>query len=67
MHHHNDNETPRGERLLRCPDVKPRVGFSRSHVNAMIRQGRFPKSIVIGPRLVAWLESDIDERIGRSR
>lgn len=47
--------------ILRLPQVKIRVGLSRSSIYAAIAQGRFPPSIQLGPRAVGWLESEVDD------
>lgn len=54
------------ERLLRWPEVKHRVGISRSQVHALILKGQFPAPRKLGARSSAWLQSSIDEWI-RSR
>ena len=51
------------ERILRIPDVKQRIGLSRSSIYGMIREGTFPKPIRLNVRCVGWLESEVDEWI----
>jgi prophage regulatory protein len=46
--------------FLRFPQVRTRVGLSRSTIYLKIVNGEFPKPISLGARAVAWLESDID-------
>ena len=57
--------------VLRLPQVKLRVGLSRSSIYAAIASGAFPAPISLGTRAVGWLESDIsawlDKRIQASR
>ena len=48
-------------KFLRLPDLLSRLGVSRSWVYDQIRNGNFPKPLQIGPRSVAWLESDIED------
>jgi prophage regulatory protein len=59
------------ERLLRLPEVRVRVGLSRSHIYGLIKAGAFPKPIPLGARAVAWVASEIDgwvaERIKSAR
>ena len=50
-------------KLLRLPQVKTITGLSKSTVYARIAEGTFPKQIPIGPRLVVWVESDIQNWI----
>lgn len=40
--------------------VKLKIGLSRSSIYVMMAAGTFPKSISLGLRSVAWLDSDID-------
>jgi prophage regulatory protein len=50
-------------RLIRLPEVKARVGLSRSSIYSRISDGAFPSPIKLGPRSVAWLESSVDQWI----
>lgn len=47
------------ETVLRLPQVKLRVGLSRSSIYAAISRGLFPPPISLGARAVGWLESDV--------
>jgi prophage regulatory protein len=49
--------------FIRLEQVKARTGLSRSTLYAYIRDGRFPSSVTISDRCVAWVESEIDEWI----
>ena len=51
-------------KLLRLPEVKAITGLSKSSIYARIAEGTFPKQISLGPRLVVWVESDIQNWIG---
>ena len=51
-------------KLLRLPEVKQTTGLSKSSIYARIAEGTFPKQISLGPRLVVWVESDIQNWIG---
>ena len=51
-------------KLLRLPEVKQTTGLSKSSIYARIAEGTFPKQIPLGPRLVVWVESDIQNWIG---
>ena len=59
------------DRFLRFPEVKERVGFSRSMVQLLIKRGEFPAPCKLGLRASGWLESSIDkwiaERVAASR
>jgi len=50
-------------KLLRLPEVKATTGLSKSTIYARIAEGTFPKQILLGPRLVVWVESDIQNWI----
>jgi prophage regulatory protein len=50
-------------KLLRLPQVKQTTGLSKSSIYARISEGTFPKQIPLGPRLVVWVESDIQNWI----
>jgi prophage regulatory protein len=50
-------------KLLRLPQVKSVTGLSKSSIYARISAGTFPKQIPLGPRLVVWVESDIQKWI----
>jgi len=47
-------------RLIRLPEVIDRVGLSRSTICMFMQQGKFPKSIKLGSRAVAWSSKEID-------
>jgi prophage regulatory protein len=49
--------------FLRLPQVKAVTGLSKSTIYARIAEGTFPKQIPLGPRLVVWVESDIQNWI----
>ena len=50
-------------KFLRLPEVKQTTGLSKSTIYARISEGTFPKQIPLGPRLVVWVESDIQNWI----
>jgi prophage regulatory protein len=50
-------------KLIRLPQVKQTTGLSKSTIYSRIAEGTFPKQISLGPRLVAWVESDIQNWI----
>jgi len=53
---------PQG-RLLRLKEVVRMVGLSRSTIYNYMNEGKFPKHRNIGPRSVAWLDTEIHEWI----
>ena len=46
--------------ILRLPQVKVRVGLSRSTIYASIQTGTFPAPVKLGARAVGWVAGDID-------
>ena len=50
-------------RILRTKTVVERVGYCRSHLWRLERDGRFPRKIQLGPNSVGYVESEIDEWI----
>ncbi|KJF85214.1 AlpA family transcriptional regulator [Photobacterium leiognathi] len=53
------NQKP--SKILRLPDVKDRVGLSRSSIYALMTKGDFPRSVPLGERSVGWFEDKIDQ------
>ncbi|ANI33808.1 Prophage CP4-57 regulatory protein (AlpA) [compost metagenome] len=49
------------DRLLRLPDVLRITGMGRNTVYTRIKEGTFPKQVKIGPKSVAWRQSDINQ------
>ncbi len=48
------------ESLIRLKKVEDRTGLKKSMVYDLMSRGEFPKSIKIGGRAVAWIESEVD-------
>jgi prophage regulatory protein len=46
-------------RLIRLKDVKHATGLGRSTIYKYIEEGIFPKSVSLGERAVAWVESEV--------
>ena len=57
--------------LIRLPEVQRRTGYSKAWIYRLMAEQRFPSSIKIGSRAIAFIESEIDEwidqRIAESR
>jgi prophage regulatory protein len=47
-------------KALKLSEVQKRVPRSRSRIYEDMAKGEFPRPVKLGPRSVAWLESDID-------
>lgn len=62
---------PHRDRLMRRPEVQRTTGLSRSSLYRLIAEGRFPASIRLSEKSVAWLASEVDawiaERVAASR
>lgn len=50
-------------KLLHLPQVMAATGLSKFTIYARIAEDTFPKQIPLGPRLVVWAESDIQNWI----
>ena len=46
-------------RLIRLKEVKHATGLGRSTIYKYIEDGNFPKSVSLGERAVAWVESEV--------
>ena len=53
-----------GARLLSKADVLDKVGVTYPTIWKLMRQGTFPRSVVVGGK-VAWLEHEVDEFIAK--
>lgn len=51
--------------LIRLPEVQRRTGYSKAWIYRLISQKRFPSSIKIGSRAIAFIESEIDEWVNQ--
>lgn len=50
------------EKLLPLPDVEASIGFKRSHIYDLIKQGKFPAPVAIGSSR-RWTQSSIQNWI----
>lgn len=46
------------EKLLPLPEVEATVGFKKSHIYSLVKQGRFPAPVAIGTSR-RWKASDV--------
>uniref|UniRef100_A8GIP1 Phage transcriptional regulator, AlpA n=1 Tax=Serratia proteamaculans (strain 568) TaxID=399741 RepID=A8GIP1_SERP5 len=57
--------------LIRLPAVQRRTGYSKAWIYRLMSQGKFPPSVKIGTRAIAFVEREIDDwvnqRIAESR
>lgn len=49
--------------LIRRPEVLQRCGISNTTLHRLIHAGDFPTPVRLGPRAVAWVESEVVEWI----
>ena len=54
---------PVERRLLRLPEVRQRVGLSRSEIYRRIRRNEFPKPVPLGPQTSAWDAGELERWI----
>ena len=47
-------------KVIRFPELKSRVGYSRMHIFRLEKAGKFPRRVQLGPNSVAWVEAEID-------
>lgn len=57
--------------FIRLSEVQLRTGYSKAWIYRLIKESRFPKSVKIGSRAIAFIESEvndwIEQRIAESR
>lgn len=50
-------------KFLKLKEVMEMTAMSRSNVYKMMSEGRFPQSVSLGARAVAWVESEVQDWI----
>lgn len=57
--------------LIRLAEVQRRTGYSKAWIYRLLKENRFPQSVKIGSRSIAFVESEVDDwinqRIAESR
>ncbi|HRB97294.1 MAG TPA: AlpA family transcriptional regulator [Nitrosomonas sp.] len=48
-------------KFIKLDAVKSLTGLSRSSIYQFIHEGRFPASVKLGSRSVAWVSNEIEE------
>lgn len=48
-----------GLRFIRLPTVIAMCGMSRTQIYKLMGEGRFPQSVQLSTRSVAWVESEV--------
>lgn len=56
---HQLPRVPNGARILRRAEVQARTGLSRSSIYRGVQEGSFPKPVGLGPRMVGWVDAEI--------
>ncbi|MFP2561133.1 helix-turn-helix transcriptional regulator [Enterobacter ludwigii] len=51
--------------LVRISEVIRRTGYSKAWIYRLMSQGKFPSSVKIGSRAIAFVESEVDEWINQ--
>ncbi|MFA9593064.1 helix-turn-helix transcriptional regulator [Citrobacter telavivensis] len=51
--------------LIRLSEVQRRTGYSKAWIYRLMADKRFPTSIKIGSRAIAFIESEVDEWINQ--
>lgn len=58
VHTHSPHHSPL--RLIRIREVTKKTGLSKSSLYDLMAQGRFPQTVRLGGRSVAFVESEVD-------
>lgn len=51
--------------LIRLSEVQKRIGYSKAWIYRLLKEKRFPQSVKIGSRSIAFVESEVDEWINQ--
>mgnify|MGYP001445891701 CR=1 FL=1 len=49
--------------FLRRPKVEEMTTLSRNKIYSLMKEGKFPKSIAIAPKVVVWVKKEVEEWI----
>ena len=47
--------------LIRLPEVRQKVGMSKSQIYKLIAQDKFPKPVKVSPRISCWVTAEVDQ------
>ncbi len=50
-----------GKQFLRRPKVEEITTLSRNKIYSLMREGMFPKSVPIAPKIVVWVKREVEE------
>lgn len=48
-------------RFIRMPDLRKKVGLSKSQIYKLIQQDEFPEPVKLGKKVSVWVDSEVDE------
>lgn len=51
--------------FIRLSEVQRRTGYSKAWLYRLMSQGKFPPSVKIGSRAIAFVESEVDDWINQ--
>ena len=49
------------ELFIRLPDVRQRVGMSKSQIYKLVKASEFPKPVKVSERISCWAVAEIEE------
>jgi prophage regulatory protein len=55
-----NGDTAPKDKLIKLPEVRAKTTLSVSELYRRLEAGDFPKQVRMGPKSVAWIESEID-------
>ncbi len=68
MSSETDSEAhPVEHRNLRRSEVERKTGIKRSHIYALMKKGKFPKTVPLGARAVGWDSVEIEQWLADRR
>jgi prophage regulatory protein len=56
-------KTEANPRLIRLPEVKGKIGCSRSTLLNWVKAAKFPAPVQLSARMIAWREEEVNEWI----
>lgn len=56
----SSGEVVKTVRVMRLPELMTRTGLPRATVYHLMKHGDLPKNFALGPRVVGWLESEVE-------
>lgn len=47
--------------FIRLPEVRQKVGMSKSYIYDLISQDKFPKPVKVSSRISCWVTAEVDQ------